>query len=44
MVTLEYVVRPRPIVTNTELIWADRTPVKPLTLDVRHQLLKLTAV
>jgi len=44
MVTLEYVVRPRPIATNTEAIWTDRTPVKPLKLDVRHQLLKLAAV
>ena len=44
MVTLEYVVRPCPIVTNTEAIWTDRTPVIPLTLDVRHQFLKLTAV
>ena len=43
MVTLEYVVRPRPLVTITEAIWTDRTPVKPLTLDVRHQLDRLNS-
>jgi len=41
MVTFEDVVRPRAIITNTDAIWTDRTPVKPLALDVRHQLLKL---
>jgi len=43
MVTIEDVVRPRPIITNTDAIWTDRTPVKPLALDVRHQLLQMTA-
>jgi len=41
MVTFEDVVRPRLIIMNTDAIWTDRTPVKPLALDVRHQLLKL---
>ena len=42
MVTFEDVVFPRPIITNTDAIWTDRTPVKPRALDVRHQLPKMT--
>jgi len=44
MVTFNDVVHPRPIITNTEAIWTDRTPVKPLALHVRRQLLKMMAV
>ena len=44
MVTFEDVVRPRPTIANTDAIWTDRMPVKPLVLHVRHQLLKMTAV
>ena len=41
MITFVDVARPQPFITNTDAIWTNRTPVKPLALDVRHQLLKL---